>query len=378
MTPDDLRYLRMLAAHKQPQNVDLLAAHGQEPALSPPVSAITGAPEPTFEDKARFLSKLNEFAKLQGDRFIGEPLQAMNRIGGFMTGESNPYVVDEINDPRTVAIKQAKDTLEALGLYSGPGILTGKASANVLRTFGGELAERAPSKQSGRWFTGMEGKPRFEIDDSAMKVHSRDSFESWGTREDMKRGNSVGEMLPNVIYEHKELFDQYPELKEVYVTMRPDSSGGSFDEKNMVATIGYDTKTGEIDKDTLIHELQHWIQQKEGFARGGSPEQELALIQKQARQARREADMVKNQLYKKYGKLEGDAREEVLRLEQIARDLEQKESIGLWSGGMDNYQRLAGEIEARDAANRRTWPMDLRQTMPPDLRKDAIIRYGKP
>jgi tartrate dehydratase beta subunit/fumarate hydratase class I family protein len=37
---------------------------------------------------------------------------------------------------------------------------------------------------------------------------------------------------------------------------------------------------------------------------------------------------------------------------------------------------VAGEIEARDAAARRTWDTDMRREVAPFDREDAIIRFG--
>jgi hypothetical protein len=43
----------------------------------------------------------------------------------------------------------------------------------------------------------------------------------------------------------------------------------------------------------------------------------------------------------------------------------------------DIYLRYHGEIEARDAAARRTWDKDMRREVFPTDREDAIIRFGK-
>jgi len=106
-----------------------------------------------------------------------------------------------------------------------------------------------------------------EIDDSKAKV----SNGTWGTSEDIKAGNSTTAKLDEIL-DHKELFEKYPELKNTIVHLKPDMQGASFDADANRIIVGYDTKTKNINKSSLLHEIQHSIQAKEGWARGGSPD----------------------------------------------------------------------------------------------------------
>lgn len=322
------------------------------------ISAITGKPMPTDADRFRMSNALMGIPGMVYGNYIQPGVNAMNRLGAGMTGQGNPYQVDEINDPRTVNAAMVKDVMDALSLYSGPGILSGKPSATSMATFGGRGAKNAP-KEAGAWFKGMEGKPRFEIDDSSIKLN-KDIFTTsdgneWlalqaGQRdiysEKLKSDWFMVGKKPkfsDAIIGGDELLSQYPKLANIPVDIKigPNfsQSGTAYTNSNgTISKITVSGKTPDEVMDTLIHEVQHWIQGKEGFARGGDLEKGTVSIVEMMRDPNNKS-----------------------RIEEI----------------LSKYENIAGEIEARDAANRRTWPMDLRKTMPPDVRKDAIIRMER-
>ena len=104
--------------------------------------------------------------------------------------------------------------------------------------------------QKTGWFKDKDGAWKFEIGDSKARLNPN-----------FKSGGRLGELL-----EHEELFKAYPELKDVSVKKINDEGG----EK-----LGYyDPNKKEIainnigDKSTLMHEVQHAIQEIEGFAKG--------------------------------------------------------------------------------------------------------------
>ena len=248
--------------------------------------------------------------------------------------------------------------------------------ANEIGTFGGFNAKSPPAKGAADWFTGMEGKPKFEIDDSKMQITK------------MKTGGTNKEKYLSDLIEHNDLFENYPHLKDVKVAWRIDpkkpstaiSNNREWDESGKyVNTIRFNAKNYEELKDQIVHEVQHQIQVFEDFARGGHPS-DINLLSDIDRKKLLELDEKFRKMWEDpgYGKgliFGGN------NVEGVPYDSKAKEMLNLWNERhelikkkFENYQNLAGEIESRDAANRRTWPMDLRRTMPPDLRKDAIIR----
>lgn len=280
----------------------------------------------------------------------------------------------------------------------------------------GEDDERV-RKETG-WHTGMEGKLRFEIDDSKMKYHrggdaafSRShpdyaeyqklvdkmltgSAEAWKP-EDQERlqeldktwGREYGRLSERVesgnatledVIDHEELFQAYPQLRNVRVEFKelPGNTQGYFSpSENKIAL---DSKLRSAPEATIIHEIQHAIQKAEGFASGASPE-----YWQQHRDEAKEARIA-------------DIREEIARLEeQLPWDLnrwtaeddaieakigELEDSIidiqnGVGMDSYDLYRNTAGEIEARDAASRRGLTPEQRRAAPP-ARADENTVYA--
>ena len=151
-----------------------------------------------------------------------------------------------------------------------PKLLTkiyGSAKSNSINSFAGEKALNASANklskakamlekgedevkiwQSTGWYKDKDGAWKFEIDDSPAKIKNQNA-------------DKLGDLL-----EHKELFKAYPDLKDIKIKKISDERG----EK-----LGYyDPNKKEIginnigDKSTLMHEVQHAIQDIEGFAKG--------------------------------------------------------------------------------------------------------------
>ena len=104
--------------------------------------------------------------------------------------------------------------------------------------------------QKTGWFKDKDEAWKFEIGDSKARLNTN-----------FKSGGRLSELL-----EHEELFKAYPELRDIKIKKIIDEKG----EK-----LGYyDPNKKEIainnigDKSTLMHEVQHTIQDIEGFAKG--------------------------------------------------------------------------------------------------------------
>jgi len=113
-------------------------------------------------------------------------------------------------------------------------------------------------KKTGWTYSPFDNRWRFEIDDSKMKLKP------------LKFGKK-NLKLQDVI-SHQKLFNSYPELKQLPVMDDFDVlgyGGAAYGDRGIIIDLG------ELDDDTfksyLIHEIQHAIQDIEGFARGGSP-----------------------------------------------------------------------------------------------------------
>lgn len=112
-------------------------------------------------------------------------------------------------------------------------------------------------RQTG-WYRGMDGKWRFEIDDSGMRYQ--------------QSGTGAGNVTLGDMIQHDALFEAYPELKDVKVRFENLEMGknGYFDPKSN--TVVLNTFLWNQPEDVIVHEVQHAIQQAEGFTQGASPE----------------------------------------------------------------------------------------------------------
>jgi hypothetical protein len=196
--------------------------------------------------------------------------------------------------------------------------------------------------ETGTW-KGPDGHLRQEIPDnnSALRL----TGPKLGTESMSKAGEVLG---------HKQLFKAYPDAANINITWNDAKGTGSYSSPRTYAQyIDIPRASGVGAADTpkgsnsvALHEMQHAIQQREGFARGGSPEMfpdykgalERAKSNGGFDPLTGDADFVIEDAMKNYGENPFDA-----------------------------YQRLAGEAEARatqarlgmDMAQRRaTFPLD--------------------
>lgn len=244
---------------------------------------------------------------------------------------------------------------------------------NLKYSFGGEnakladlnsLKEAKKMKENGEkaetifqktgWFTGTDGKWRFEIDDSNMQ-YSKYGDMNYQDKETIRRlyeirrmpqdkvtdaiRNEFGSLMRKIYseggaltkkklsdyIEHTELFDNYPGLKNIDVVFEkmPETIRGYV--KDGVLFLNEEIR--EMPEKTLLHEIQHIIQQEEGFARGSNPE------------------------YWSLNKNRG----------QMDRS------------SIDLYENTAGEIEARDVEDRRGMNSDQRRNTMPNLGNENTV-----
>lgn len=309
-------------------------------------------------------------------------------------------------------------------------------------------ADMESIRKATGWHEGMDGKWRWEIDDSKMEYHRagdalfgrnhpeyaeqqrleqkmlygeltdaeqarlRALTETWGRErsrlsERVERGNA---RLEDVL-DHEELFRAYPQLRHVRVVFDETPKGvlGSFSAEGNQITISEELR--DAPQDVLIHEIQHAIQNAEGFAKGsnrqyweekltngdeiqskGFQEAREKLIQFQLDEANEEVLALRDRL-EKAGELD-DGFSEYDRIWEEAerRGLDKKinEYYDLRENYYDQlhkpqrsvpselYYNTAGEIEARDAANRRPMSSETRKRIKPDYGNgDTVFANGE-
>ena len=116
------------------------------------------------------------------------------------------------------------------------------------------------------WHKGDDGMWRSEIDDSPAVFHP-------GVEDELK-ANPTTSKPASEVFDHPALFEAYPHLEDVQVSMRPDmwdfnrATQGWYDPKKNELVI---TPYAKDPMGTALHELQHGVQDHESFSKGGNP-----------------------------------------------------------------------------------------------------------
>ena len=289
-------------------------------------------------------------------------------------------------------------------------------------------------RQKTGWFRGADGKWRWEIDDSGTETDTKWNFlrnpdakrynelfekaylYDTATAEDLNELQILDKNLKGVrksplyldeIVKHDKLFEAYPALRDVKVRFEANTGNkeGSYhpEENKFILRTGLKLEPEKL-KNTLIHEIQHAIQEQEGFARGANPGYWDEMIQRGY--SRRKNDGRIERARKEYHRIFDSAPEEfkdkVRRInrarldgdydaaETVIDELYDSEYADLWSqldmaefewrsdrgeelNAYDLYRDTAGEIEARDAAARRGLTAEERRGRKPDTGDENTV-----
>ena len=138
--------------------------------------------------------------------------------------------------------------------YMNFGVRSRGADLEALHELGNDVP-RAPERPGGWFESPADGEPRYEVSDKEASLKPDN---------EIARGQA---RLPDVLY-HPTLFDAYPGLK--YVRVKFDENpraNGSWSPRTR--TIYLNPKADEP-LQVLLHEVQHAVQDKEGWARGAN------------------------------------------------------------------------------------------------------------
>lgn len=161
--------------------------------------------------------------------------------------------------------------------FAGAGAATASrqllASAKAAIEEGGDAEQ---IRQDTGWFQGSDDKWRFELDDSQLKA--RESWNLWGQNKSAMTFRAMD------LIDHWPLFDAYPQLRYLSVTVEPGlpPDHGMFQPLDSGITVGAEPEEGHKTLSTqqlsaLMHELQHAVQEIERFASGGSSSDQSLL-----------------------------------------------------------------------------------------------------
>lgn len=203
------------------------------------------------------------------------------------------------------------------------------------------------------WEKGADGKWRYEILDGNL----------------IGKPRSYSGILSEVL-ESEELFNAYPQLQDVKVEIRLNGAGtgGYSSEENTIRVEGGVNDVRSI----LLHEVQHAIQDIEGFSQGGNQvtidtdlsiiminlKDDLNRLEKSFKAIEGNKEQFSEEYYNRKRKEVEELKAEIQRIETIRYD----ESLS----NFDKYKALSGEVEARNVQSRKD--------MSPEQRSQTLLQ----
>lgn len=406
-------------------------------------------------------------------RDLMDLLTSLQRAGNGYTDQNGNYYTEEDADRIAQHLADLDEQSEKLKrnqgslkyTYAGEGAWNADfAALEVAQQMEREGEDAETIREDTGWFRGMDGRWRFEIDDSEARYSrygdaaAKRASPGYAEREELlakfwsdegltveeehrlaeldeiwedepDRLNklvSEGKATLDMILDHEDLYRAYPGLRNVHVVfadLGPGTSGGW---NPRLFTIRLDKSLrgwGTEARSTLLHEVQHAIQDTEGFTRGASPdywERQLREGFDGRTQAEREASREAWERYNRIREEDPEFFQEAAELmlstpnsprgainwdtlEQLEPDppewksfdarrdaLEEKYGEGKLFNFIDLfhevksreatsrsqydlYRDTAGEIEARDVQNRRDLNREERRNKAPNLGDEDTV-----
>lgn len=225
----------------------------------------------------------------------------------------------------------------------------GKKAINANKSSLGQaikmLLKRVPNEEIRRatgWFRGVDGKWRFEVDDSQIKIKNLE--ESSGGLY-FKGEDFLNIKLSDVLDNADKLFSAYPQLKDMKVGFNhySDNSLGAYIPELNHITLSAKNKVDDI-KSVLMHEIQHAIQEIEGFGKGSSVKLETQKLEGKVKDLQQQLDKLlqdNKDLADLYSAVQ-KAENEMLTNDDVDSDTLQKD----FDSALDNFQqhKLASKL----------------------------------
>jgi len=257
---------------------------------------------------------------------------------------------------RLLDVVYPTDPRSTTNIFAGP---TAKTADQAALGKAQELAASGASRddiwnQTG-WFQGVDGKWRFEIDDSAAEL-SGVKPDKAGMFQKSKSGEFTSLSHPEYEAAYGDVPAMYgkygPDLEPKGAYM-PDLSGQN---RPYLQAQGVDPSDA---RSIALHELQHGVQNFEDFAKGGNWREMLTTPEAQTAVADR-----------------------VRQMKAAGANLSEEDMISNAESEVAHqlYKRLAGETEARNVQRRRKFSAENRRSIPPWETQDVpdgqqIVRY---
>lgn len=321
------------------------------------------------------------------------------RLGGGMISDPNygpPQSFVLGNLPMNIPQPNQQDMQigaeQVMNMMPGAGIFVGVGAKSANKTML-KKAKSMASHGAGRkeiwnktgWFKDVDSQWKYEINDREA------SFNKLRKSEDelLYRNENVGQA-----YDHPEAVGSYVGLENIKIRQSVPPNSGAYSKDGNYIDIGVSANP----KDTALHELQHAIQAKANFGRGGSTDNVWSSGQYKDELAKEMAIQLEPMSLKDF-----IARESHGRPSPDLDDIRQKyqdylERLSLWKAhndpldylnspaqnkaGYNIYKRLGGEVESRNVERRMDLTPEQRMVSPPwetiDVKEDQIINRFYP
>lgn len=284
-------------------------------------------------------------------------------------------------------------------------------------------------RQQTGWFKGADGMWRFEISDKDAKF--KDISKMNFKKQVDVNGDTIYTIKLDELLEHEKLYEAYPELRNVEVisleeNQVKDKYTYGYAQAGKIVLYSKNLRNQKNGIKTLMHEIQHLIQDKEGFARGGTESEAKQIREDIKRTAEKKMrEYVRNKLdelvgrdlsseimteYKIYIEMNRDSLNSALnygesdartqKLNEQAKEAREDFEKSLKKAGISReefnkitiearnledlgkvlkiqnlsdyevYESLAGEIEARNTETRMEMTEEERKTKSPEETQD--------
>jgi hypothetical protein len=230
---------------------------------------------------------------------------------------------------------------------------------------------------------GLDNAFRQEITDENALVKGTGKFGD--IYEQRKAAYGVTTPTVEEVFRHPELFEAYPQLKGNQVMLLPATSknNASYSPSEGIIRVNPNL-TAEQAESSILHELQHGVQEIEGFNKGT----DAAVILKNLQKQQDDIDTRLTEANRALSKAVGTDQYETLMKARDAigkeyRNLVGTDIRGIFGKAMDEYKSYGGEAEARLAQARQKLNNEQRRNIFPFAKgknaldinpEDAIIQ----
>lgn len=365
-------------------NLAAPSGHGRKVSIRipPPKADLSWVDDPSTFDKAAARTKQSVKQRKEGTltklhEALGNiPIDTIKKMKNFTEGVMNMRPGESFEDYPELATAGASIAFDLMGvgmstmpLKAGVGLFGGRYSKQAVDT-ATKLEKEGLSPQTVKDLTGLErgaeGKWRREFSDKDARILDNGFLPVENS--DYKVG------LLKDVFKHDELYRVYPEIGDMLIVIDPKKKSGAtfYGAKNTMVVSEKAFEDTDRLRQTFLHEIQHWIQHKEGFAYGSDVK--VSGLSAESKTA------IKDYLANKY-------HEDTLKKAELALSKnetgEAERLLNYVNNELDYrlYQSIAGETEAFNVMNRSHMSaQDIRRspaTATEDIpRKEQIVLTG--